>query len=158
MTEERVTQIRLGDSLDKQLDEALDLFNKRNPEIAWERDQLIRLAVGRGLNQLFRQYVRKETNMPGVYQKLTPEGIVGNEITVENLSLGGIGFTTRDGAFMRKGEIIDLEFILDNPERSVISKTAVIRKVEGDYIGAEFVEAVDASDSDPEFENYLQQG
>lgn len=158
MAEDRLTQIRLGCSLDKRIDEALDLFNKRNPEIAWDRNQLIRLAVGRGLSQLFRQYVRKQTNIPGVYQKLTPEGIVGNEITVENLSLGGIGFTTRDGVFMRKGEVIDLEFILDNPERSVISKTAVIRKVEGDYIGAEFVEATDVPDSDPEFEKYLQEG
>ncbi|MCK8602071.1 PilZ domain-containing protein [Desulfoferrobacter suflitae] len=157
MAEERVTQIRLGDSLDRRIDEALDLFNKRNPEISWDREQLIRLAVGYGLNQLFRQYVRKETNMPGVYQKLTPEGIVGNEINVENLSLGGIGFTTRDSAFMREGEIIDLEFILDNAERSVISKTAVIRKVAGDYVGAEFIEAADASDRDPEFEAYLQE-
>ncbi len=157
MAEDRVTQIRLGDSLDKQIDEALDLFNKRNPEISWDRDQLIRLAVVHGLNQLFRQYVRKDTNMPGVYQKLTPEGIVGNEILVENLSLGGIGFTTRDSAFMREGEIIDLEFILDNPDSSVISKTAVIRKVEGDYIGAEFVEASDATGRDHEFEKYLQE-
>jgi|GEM_PF-1754577 len=157
MAEDRATQIRLGDSLDKQIDEALDLFNKRNPEISWDRDQLIRLAVGHGLNQLFRQYVRKDTNIPGVYQKLTPEGIVGNEILVENLSLGGIGFTTRDSAFMRDGEIIDLEFILDNPDSSVISKTAVIRKVEGDYIGAEFVEASDATGRDQEFEKYLQE-
>jgi len=157
MAEDRATQIRLGDSLDKQIDEALDLFNKRNPEISWDRDQLIRLAVGHGLNQLFRQYVRKDTNIPGVYQKLTPEGIVGNEILVENLSLGGIGFTTRDSAFMRDGEIIDLEFILDNPDSSVISKTAVIRKVEEDYIGAEFVEASDATGRDQEFEKYLQE-
>lgn len=156
MAEERVTQIRLGDSLDRRIDEALDLFNERNPEISWDREQLIRLAVGYGLNQLFRQYVRKETNMPGVYQKLTPEGIVGNEIIVENLSLGGIGFTTRDSAFMREGEIIDLEFILDNAERSVISKTAVIREVAGDYVGAEFIEAADAAGRDPEFEAYLQ--
>lgn len=150
------TPVDLGDSLDKQIDEALEFLSQRNPEIEWSREQVVRLAVGYGLNQLFRQYVRKETKLPGVYQKLTPEGIVGNEVLVENLSLGGIGFSSRDSCFMKKGEIIDLEFILDDKERSVISKTAMVTKVDGDYIAAEFVECADAFTRDREFQEYLR--
>ena len=53
MPNERVTTIILGDSLDRRIGEALSLIQKRDSEMEWTREQMIRLIVGYGLDQSF---------------------------------------------------------------------------------------------------------
>ena len=55
MPNERATTIILGDSLDKRIDQVLTILNQKNPETQWSREQVIRLIVGYGLDQLCKK-------------------------------------------------------------------------------------------------------
>ncbi len=55
----------LGKLLEDRIEEALDVLRRRNPDVDWERIQVIRLAVGYGLNVLFREHRRVSADFPG---------------------------------------------------------------------------------------------
>jgi hypothetical protein len=83
-----------------------------------------------------RSYYRKSTQLQGNYT--TPGTDKAGSMIVENLSLNGIGFRTRLQHNLQVGEIIDLHFELDNNVRSEILKQAVVRRVDGQFVGAKF--------------------
>jgi hypothetical protein len=83
-----------------------------------------------------RKYYRKKTSLHGQYT------VVGatetGSLVVEDLSLTGIGFQTRRAHHMQVGDRIAIRFTLDNPRKTEIYKTAVVRRMRDTFVGAEF--------------------
>jgi hypothetical protein len=90
MADERITFIALEDHLDSQIDKCLETVKARNPGVEFSRDQLIRLAVGYGLDRMLRRWERKQLRLTGTYQWVHPPG-VEKRMTIESLSLSGAG-------------------------------------------------------------------
>ena len=84
----------------------------------------------------FREYYRKDTRLYGhCYIAGFREPI---EITVENLSTKGIGFTTGTPVKVSLGDMVEVEFVLKDKKRSLIRKKVTVRRIINDYIAAEF--------------------
>ena len=152
MANETATTVVLGEYLDERVDEALDVVVKRNPDLQWTREQLIRLAIGHGLDHLVRQHTRKKTNLPGVLHNLSPD-LPGEKIIIEDLSRGGLGFRMSKESDMKVNQVFHVDFLLDDKHQSIISKTLIVTRVSGPHIGAEFCEPPDSDDR--ELLNYL---
>jgi len=88
----------------------------------------------------FRRHYRKTTSLPGTYAITTPGRPGGGVIHIRNISRGGIGFTVSGVHNMEEGLTVDLDFTLNDKKRTRLRKTAVIRSVNGNYIGCQFPE------------------
>lgn len=151
MAKEEVTRVRLGEYLDECLDQALSVLQKRNPGLAWDKEQLVRLTVGYGLNRLFRQHPRRLVHLMGSYTQLYPEAEAQGMI-VENLSSGGIGFRTVASNNIQANEIQQVAFFLDNDEGTMIQKMVMVKHVGGRTVGAAYIEPF----SNGKYEAYLE--
>ena len=95
-----------------------------------------------------RKFYRKATNLEGTYQVLFDErdipalSLARKTINcrIENLSLNGAGFSTLGRHRIEKNMRLVLGFTLDNPQRTWIEKTGVVRLIEGAYLGLQFDE------------------
>lgn len=93
----------------------------------------------RNLN--FRRYHRKPVRLAGEYKNLST-GKKG-EILVENVSLGGIGFTYFLPHDLSADALLEVKFRLDDPKRKEVRKRAMVKSIYQRYVGVEF------SDSQP---------
>ena len=59
-------------------------------------------------------------------------------IRVKQISRNAIGFTLPKSVTLRVDDFLDIQFVLDNLKRAVIKRQIIIRKIEGDYIQADF--------------------
>lgn len=141
--------IVLGTELERKIDETLDMLRNTCPQLNWNREKLIRMAIDRGLNQLFRQHNRKNASFYGVYLKTSAGEATDNEMVVENLSVGGIGFRTRGPHLVRESEILHVAFILGDTNRTVVARRVMVRHVRDCYVGAEFCESDDYNSVGP---------
>lgn len=85
----------------------------------------------------FRRYYRKKTEIDGIVYNLDEKFC---KIIVENISRNGLGFTTQDVFPLELGEAIDVQFTLDDKNRTFIRKRATVRYIRDNFIGAEFAE------------------
>lgn len=88
----------------------------------------------------FREHYRKETSLPGTYTITTPGKVGGGVIHIHNISREGIGFTVTGLHHLEKGLELILDFQLDDKKKTQLRKEAIVRLVEKDYIGCQFVE------------------
>lgn len=87
----------------------------------------------------FRQFFRKDTDLKGTYD-LNPPARGGGIATIVNLSLIGACFEVRGVHDLKIGHKGSLVFTLDNRKETVLYKQVIIRSVEGNRIGCEFVD------------------
>ena len=87
----------------------------------------------------FRQFFRKETELQGVYDT-KPPARGGGIATIVNLSLIGACFEVRGVHDLKIGHKGSLVFTLDNRKETVLYRQVIIRSVDGNRIGCEFVE------------------
>ena len=88
----------------------------------------------------FRKLYRKSTNLKGSYINIT----LGNEpgiMTVKDVSMGGIGFEVTGKNRIAKDHELLVTFTLDDAHSSVIKKQVVVRIVNGNFVGCEFIHA-----------------
>lgn len=85
----------------------------------------------------FRRYYRKSVSLQGIIHK--PDGKFC-KITIENLSRSGVGFTLEDTFSVEMDEELDVQFTLDDEDKTFIRKKAVVRYIRDNVIGAEFTE------------------
>ncbi len=83
-----------------------------------------------------RKHYRKTTKLAGAF-------FANNDkrewpITINNLSRSGLEFTTSYAKNLNTGDRVDIEFRLDDKNKSLIKKNIIIRKINGKQIGAEF--------------------
>ena len=99
----------------------------------------------------YRKYRRKKTNLEGTYEILS-KGSKKDLMQVANLSIGGIGFSTRSFGTVSVGDRMKLSFTLDDKKQSEVEKEVVVRHVFGNYVGCEFI---DTSQHDSNLAFYL---
>ncbi|MCF6186573.1 MAG: PilZ domain-containing protein [Desulfobulbaceae bacterium] len=87
----------------------------------------------------FRDHYRKETSLPGTYSITTPEKVGGGVIHIRNISREGIGFTVTGLHHLEKGLELILKFRLDDKQKTKLEKKAIVRLVEKNYIGCQFI-------------------
>lgn len=138
----------LGKWLEDRIQEALAILRIRNPEVDWDREQLIRLALGYGLNVLFREHRRVPVDFRGTVCRLYPAGPVV-PVTVVDLSISGAGLLLQKEENFRKSEILLLDFEAGHGLR--FEKTVLVRSVHEERIGCVFVDP----DENRDVEAYL---
>lgn len=87
----------------------------------------------------FRRHYRKATDLAGTYDLLYPAA-GGGIAKIVNLSLSGVCFEVKGMHDLKIGQKGVLVFKLDNRKETVLSKKVLIRSVNGNRIGSEFVE------------------
>jgi len=87
----------------------------------------------------FRRHLRKPTDLEGTLDLRSPAR-GGGKVKIINLSLSGACFEIQGIHDLKIGQRGSLIFTLDNRKKTVLVKEAVIRTVNGKYIGCEFRE------------------
>jgi hypothetical protein len=90
-----------------------------------------------------RKFYRKETRLDGEYSKLdshSRSSVERGKIFVEDLSRTGIGFRTTITHNIRVNEVVVVQFVLDDSQKTEIRKSAIVRRIEEQFIGAEFLD------------------
>lgn len=87
----------------------------------------------------FRQFFRKNTDLQGVYDA-NPPARGGGIATIVNLSLSGACFEVRGLHNLQIGHKGSLVFTLDNRKETVLYRQVIIRTVDENRIGCQFVE------------------
>lgn len=89
----------------------------------------------------FRKHYRKETNLDGSYEMVSPSFGKGR-LNILNISRIGVGFTVGMGQATNHGfapgQKMKIFFQLDNKKQSQMEKLIVIKTVNDHYIGGEF--------------------
>jgi hypothetical protein len=87
----------------------------------------------------FRRYSRKPTDLDGLYET-EPPAISGGKLKIINLSLSGACFEVRGKHDLEPGQRGSLVFTLDNRKASVLTRQMIIKSVNKNRIGCEFIE------------------
>lgn len=87
----------------------------------------------------FRRNYRKATDLAGTFDLLYPAA-GGAVAKIINISLSGVCFEVKGMHDLKIGQKGLLVFKLDNRKETVLSKRVLIRSVNGNRIGSEFVE------------------
>ena len=90
-----------------------------------------------------RKFYRKSTHLRGEYIKISHDvakGLEKGAMTVEDLSRTGLKFRTRMSHNIRVEDMIRVRFILDDPQRSEVNKSATVKWVTDYLVGVEFVD------------------
>jgi hypothetical protein len=84
----------------------------------------------------FRKIHRKKVRLGGTCRKLLNQKPV--EILVNDISWDGVGFTCMSHHAIKVDDELEINFQLDDPRRSQISRAATVRWIKGSEIGASF--------------------
>lgn len=94
-----------------------------------------------------RKQFRKEVSLPGTFTRIYNERRAGGgTMVVKDVSRNGLSLRVNDIAYIRVGDILEVEFTLDDTKRSPILKEVVVRKIFGHDLGTEFV-SIDAGNA-----------
>jgi len=86
----------------------------------------------------FRQHYRKPTELSGTYKCIKPAGMGGGTIIVKDISIGGIGFAVTGPHNISKGQVLILNFTLDDKKKTALKKKVIVQSVSNDFIGCHF--------------------
>lgn len=100
-----------------------------------------------------RSHYRKSVNLSGTYTTLYQYDQCKGLAQITNLSKGGVQYRVVGLNRLHPGSIIDLDFQLDNKQRSPIKKQALVRYAHDNIVGCEFV---DTGDPDRALAFYLR--
>jgi hypothetical protein len=82
---------------------------------------------------------RKALSLPGSFRKLDSTDLGYGDILVEDLSRGGLAFRVVGQGAVEEGDLLDLEFQLDDPGRTPIRTRVVVRHILDGKVGCQFV-------------------
>ena len=86
-----------------------------------------------------RTQFRKETNLTGTYSNISQSNQVSvGAMTVCDLSMTGMQLKLNADKNLSIGDILNIEFFLDDIHRSFIKKTVIVQNTRPPYIGVEF--------------------
>ena len=87
----------------------------------------------------FRRHFRKPTSLAGTYVSRDPAGPGGGVIRIVNISRSGVGFTVSGRHRIEPGQELQIEFQLTDRNKSVLKRPAVVRTVQDNTVGCEFL-------------------
>jgi hypothetical protein len=86
-----------------------------------------------------RRRFRKEVSLPGRFVHIVngqPKG--KGMMMVKDLSTAGMKLAIASSSSMSAGDLLKVEFNLDNSTRSLVTKKLIIRNINGSEVGTEF--------------------
>ncbi|NOX80124.1 MAG: hypothetical protein GXP57_03400 [Deltaproteobacteria bacterium] len=86
----------------------------------------------------FRRYFRKPTDLAGFYRIVKPPDMGFGEINIKDISLGGIGFTVSGNNRIEVGQVLSIDFTLDDKKKTRLKKEVIVQSVTGDFVGSRF--------------------
>ncbi|MGD9948296.1 MAG: PilZ domain-containing protein [Desulfobulbus sp.] len=86
----------------------------------------------------FRRNYRKQTSLHGTYEIISKDGVGGGIIHINNISRGGLGFSVSGIHRIEKDQLLQVEFQLNDKNKTVLKKQAVVRAVHQNSVGCEF--------------------
>ena len=87
----------------------------------------------------FRRHYRKPTNIIGVYTIIGSPGSGGGQMQVENISRSGVGLSVSAHHSVVVGQKALLNFRLTDKKQTELTKKVVVRRVNSNKIGCEFI-------------------
>ncbi len=93
-----------------------------------------------------RKKYRKETNLPGSYLRIVDGKKIGNGLMlVRDLSNTGMKLQINGEHDCAVGDVLQVEFRLDDTHRTLVTKKVIIRNISKPYLGTELAptEAMD---------------
>ncbi len=85
-----------------------------------------------------RQHYRKEVNIAGLFERIYPDHREKGAIIVEDISAGGLRFSTTTNNFLNKNDLLRITFVLDDTQKSHIEVKAIVKHIRARYVGVEF--------------------
>ena len=85
-----------------------------------------------------RKELRKMVNLPGSYNYTMGDRVIQGKLKIMDLSAGGIKVKLDMDRKPQVGEILNLEFHLDDKNRTLIRTSVKVRSIKGEYIGTAF--------------------
>lgn len=103
-----------------------------------------------------RKQYRKAVSLPGTYVRIYNQRRAGSgNMVVNDVSRKGLSIQVKDVRYMKIGDVLEVEFKLDDPKRSAILKEVIIRKIFENDLGTEFVSIDPGNASDKAIGFYL---
>lgn len=94
-----------------------------------------------------RRQFRKSVSLPGTYTRIYNHRRAGSgSMVVKDVSRNGLQIRVNDASYMNVGDILEVDFKLDDKKRSPIRKEVVVRKIVGYDLGTEFI-SIDAGNA-----------
>ena len=88
----------------------------------------------------FRAYFRKEVSLRGEFKVVAHRITDWFEMEVGDLSRTGIGLRKSDAVIVKQGDKLKVKFHLDNHKKTLIEKMVVVKIVNDQYLGCEFID------------------
>ena len=90
-----------------------------------------------------RKYFRKETQLEGIYRYTVSNSVVSSaevqgRLMVINISKTGMRLKFNSMPRFQVGDLINVEFRLDDSKKSLISRNVYVRNMKGLFIGVEY--------------------
>jgi hypothetical protein len=85
----------------------------------------------------FRKRVRKSPQLKGTYINHSQKDSKG-DLAIQDLSITGLSFTCPNIHLFKIEDELTIEFILNDEQRTVIRKDAIVRSVRENSVGCEF--------------------
>ena len=92
-----------------------------------------------------RSYYRKNVDLEGVFLQTKSKNLMSDssgysgKIRIANISKKGLGFLTEGQSHLRIGDQIRVKFTLDNHAHSLITKQVLIKGVNRQCVGGQFL-------------------
>jgi hypothetical protein len=103
-----------------------------------------------------RLQYRKEVDLPGHYRVvISGKELPRRAMTVNDISRTGLRFKVASNGKLNVGDRIHLDFQLDDARKTEVEKEGVIRKIEGDSIGVQFLESNPYNQADKDIGFYM---
>jgi len=103
-----------------------------------------------------RKQFRKTVSLPGTCMRVYNQRRAGTgAMVVKDVSRHGLSIRVNDVAYMKIGDILEVNFKLDDTKGSAIQKEVLIRKIVGHDLGTEFVSIDPGNASDKAIGFYL---
>jgi hypothetical protein len=103
-----------------------------------------------------RKQFRKAVSLPGTFTRIYNQRRAGRgNMVVKDVSRNGLLLRVNESAHMNVGDILEVDFKLDDIKRSPILKEVVIRKISGYDLGTEFLSIDPGNASDKAIGFYL---
>ncbi len=88
----------------------------------------------------FRKHYRKQTKLDGMYTLIGPPTSGGGKMQIFNISRSGVGFSVSGFHNINVGQKVLLYFNLDNTKNTKLTKEVVVRTIDNNFIGCEFLD------------------
>lgn len=103
-----------------------------------------------------RKQFRKAVSLPGTYTRIYNQRRAGKgTMVVKDVSRNGLSMRVSDATYMKTGDVLEVNFKLDDTKASPIEKEVVIRKIAGYDLGTEFISIDPGNASDKAIGFYL---